>query len=103
MFQVSQDLALNAALDPNYLEIFRSVLSNTVATHGHLNLNSLLRSVKHLTSVQVKISQFMSSSPASGFVLTAQSPEPASDSVSLSFCPSPAHTVSLSLSLKNSK
>ena len=34
------------------------------------------------TSVQVMISQLMSSSPTSGFVLTAQSLEPASDSVS---------------------
>ena len=44
------------------------------------------------------ISQFMSSSPASGSVLTAQSLEPASDCVSLSLCPSPAHTLSLSVS-----
>ena len=41
--------------------------------------------VKHQTSPQVMISWFMSSSPASGSVLTAQSLEPASDSVSPSF------------------
>ena len=40
------------------------------------------RSVKCLTSAQVMISQFVGSSPASGSVLTAQSLEPASDSVS---------------------
>ena len=39
------------------------------------------QSVKHLTSAQVMISWFMSSSPASGFVLTAWSLKPASDSV----------------------
>ena len=41
------------------------------------------------------------SSPASGSVLTAQSLEPALDSVSPSLCPSPAHVLSFSLSLKN--
>ena len=41
------------------------------------------QSVKHLTSAQVVISWFVSSSPASGSVLTARSLEPASDSVSL--------------------
>ena len=48
--------------------------------------------VKYLTSAQVMITQFMGSSPASGSVLTAQSLEPASDSVS----PSPAHALFLS-------
>ena len=38
--------------------------------------------VKHLTSAQVTISWFMGSSPMSGSVLTAQSLDPASDSVS---------------------
>ena len=40
--------------------------------------------VKCMTSARVMISWFMSSSPVSGSVLTAQSLEPASDSVSLS-------------------
>ena len=40
------------------------------------------QSVKHLTSAQVLISRSVSWSPASGSVLTAQSLEPASDSVS---------------------
>ena len=49
----------------------------------------MAQSVKHLTSVQVMISQFVSSSPILGSVLTARSLELASDSVSsslLMFC-----------------
>ena len=53
-------------------------------------------SVKCLTSAQVMISWFVGLSPALGSVLTAQSLEPASDSVSPSLCPSPALTLSLS-------
>ena len=53
------------------------------------------QSVKRPTSDQVMISQFVSSSPGSGSVLTAGHLEPASDSVSLSLCPSPTHTLSL--------
>ena len=65
------------------------------------------QSVKCLTSAQVLISWSVSSSPASGSVLTAQSLEPVSDSVSpslslsLSLCPSTAHALSLSVSVKN--
>ena len=60
------------------------------------------RSVEHPTSTQVMISGFMSLSPALGSVLTAQSLEPASDSVSpsLSLCLSPTHALSLSVSQK---
>ena len=54
------------------------------------------QSVKLLTSAQVMISRFLSSSPASGSVLTAQSLEPASDSVSLSLSAPPLFTLSLS-------
>ena len=53
----------------------------------------MAQSVKRLTSAQVMIAWFMSSSPESGSVLTAQSLEPAWDSVS----------PSLSLSLKMNK
>ncbi|XP_053755436.1 solute carrier family 25 member 45 isoform X1 [Panthera pardus] len=53
------------------------------------------QSVKRPTSAQVTILQFVSSSPGSGSVLTAQSLEPALDSVSLSLCSSPAHALSL--------
>ena len=63
-------------------------------------------SVERLTSAQVMISWSVSSSPASGSVWTAQSLEPASDSVSptlslslsLSLCPC---SCSVSLALKN--
>ena len=60
------------------------------------------QSVEPPTSAQVMISQLVSSSPASGSVLTARSLEPASDSVSpfLSL-PQPTCILSLSLSLKN--
>ena len=52
------------------------------------------QSVGRLTSAPVMISQSMSSSPALGSVLIAQSLEPTSDSVSPSLCPSPAHALS---------
>ena len=54
----------------------------------------MAQSVKCATSAQVMVSQFVSSSPMSGSVLTAWSLEPALDSVSLPLCPS------LALSLK---
>ena len=57
------------------------------------------RSVKRPTLVQVVISQSVSLSPASGSGLTAQSLEPASDSVSPS--PSAPPPFMLCLSLKN--
>ena len=53
------------------------------------------QSVKRPTLAQVMISQSVSSSPASGSVLTAQSLEPALDSVSPSLCPSPTRALSL--------
>ena len=57
--------------------------------------------IKHLTLAQVMISRFVSWSPTSGSVLTAQSLEPASDPASPSFCPSPSRTLSLSFSKIN--
>ena len=57
------------------------------------------QSVNHLTSSQVMISQSVSSSPTSGSVLTAQSLEPASDSVSPSLSDPPPFM--LCLCLKN--
>ena len=56
----------------------------------------MAQSAKRLTLAQVMISQFMDSSPTSGSVLTAQSLEPASDSVS----PSLSAPLVLRLSLK---
>ena len=52
--------------------------------------------VKRLTSAQVMISQLVSSSLALGSVLTAQSLEPASDSVSPFLSVPPLLTLSLS-------
>ena len=57
------------------------------------------QSVKRLTSAQVMISQLVSLSHMSGSVLTAQSLEPASHSVSPSLSASPL--LVLCLSLKN--
>ena len=59
------------------------------------------QSVKRPTSAQVTISRFVSSSPAPGSVLTAQSLESVSDSVSPSLCSSPVHALSLSVSKIN--
>ena len=56
--------------------------------------------IKRLASAQVMISLLVGSSPASGSVLTAQSLEPASDSVSPSLSAPPLLMLCLSLSLK---
>ena len=58
----------------------------------------MAQAVERSTSAQVMISQFVSSSPASGSVLTAQSLESASDSVSPSLSAPPLLTLCLSLS-----
>ena len=58
------------------------------------------QSVKHPTSAQVTISRYVSSSPTSGSVLTAQSLEPVSDSVSPSLSDPPPFMLCLSLSQK---
>ena len=58
------------------------------------------QSVERPTLAQVMISRLVSSSPASGPVLTAQSLEPASDSVSPSLSPPNALTFCLCLSQK---
>ena len=54
----------------------------------------MAQSVKRPTLAQVTILWSVDSSPASGSVLTAQSLEPALDSVSLALCPSPAYALS---------
>ena len=59
------------------------------------------QSVELPASAQVMISRFVSSSPTSGSVLTAQSPEPASDSVSPSLSALPPLVLSLSFSKIN--
>ena len=61
----------------------------------------MAQSVKHLTSVQVMISWLVSWSPALGSVLTAQSLQPASVSVSPSLSAPPlSHSVHLSFKNK---
>ena len=59
--------------------------------------------LEYPTSAQVMISRFVSSSPVWDSVLTAQSLEPASDSVCVSLSASPLLTCSLSLSLSKNK
>ena len=63
----------------------------------------MAQSVERPTLAQVVISQSVSPSPASGCVLTAQSLEPASDSVSPSLSAPPPLMLSLSLSKINIK
>ena len=58
------------------------------------------QSVERPTLAQVMISQYQGSSPVSGSVLTAQSLEPASDSVSPSLSAPPLLMLCLSLSQK---
>ena len=59
------------------------------------------QSVKHPTLTQVMISWLVSSSPVSSSVLTAQSLEPASDSVFPSLSAPPPLVLSLSLKTKH--
>ena len=62
----------------------------------------MAQSIGRPTSAQIMISRFVGSSSASGSVLTAQSLEPASGSVSPSLsAPSPTRALSLSLSKIN--
>ena len=63
----------------------------------------MAQSVECPTSAQVMISRSVGSSPGSGSVLTAQSLEPASDSVSPSLSAPPPLTLYLSLSKINIK
>ena len=59
----------------------------------------MAQSVEHPTSAQVMISRSMSSGPAWGSVLTAQSLEPVLDSVSPTVSALPPLALSLSVSL----
>ena len=67
---------------------------------GHTWGAWVAQSVGRPTSAQVTISRYVSSSPTSGSVLTAQSLEPVSDSVSPSLSAPPPLMFSLSLFLK---
>ena len=68
---------------------------------GTTGAHCVIQWVKRPTSAQVKVSRFIGLSPASGSVLTAQSLEPVSGSVSpsLSLLLPCMHSVSVSLSL----
>ena len=59
------------------------------------------QSVKHLTSTQDMISRFVGSSSTLGSVLTSQSLEPVSDSVSVCLSLSATPLLTLCFSLKN--
>ena len=77
-----------------------------LGSHGTLKIGIpwgawAARSAQRLPSAQVMISRPVSSSPASGSVLTAQSLEPASDSASPSLSLPLPHSRSVSLCLKN--
>ena len=63
----------------------------------------MAQSVEHPTSAQVMISRLVSSSSASGSVLTAQILEPASDSVSPSLSAPPLLELCLCLSKMNKR
>ena len=64
----------------------------------------MVQLAKRPTSAQVMILRFMGSSPASDSVLTAQSLEPTSDSVSPSLsAPSPVHALFSKISRKTLK
>ena len=76
---------------------FWPIFLNIKISAGHL----VAQSVKRPTSLQVMVSRFMGSSPTLGSVLTSQSLEPASDSVSYSLGPSPTHALSPSLKNKH--
>ena len=76
-------------------------MSSDLLVHIHRIRGSwVAQSVECLTSSQVMISQFVSLSPMLGSMLTAQSLEPASDSVSPSLSAPPLFMLCLSLSQK---
>ena len=84
-----------SAQSPTWGSIPQTERSRPEPKSRERHLGSLGGSIRPLALAQVTILQFMSSSLASGSVLTAQSVEPTSDSVS------PSLLLTLSLSLKN--
>ena len=91
-FFASKDFIFNLSIHPKWG-------SNLQPRDQDARSGSLGGSVKCPTSAQVMISQFLSSSPASGSVLTAESLEPTSHSVSPSLSTPPQLGLGLSLSL----
>ena len=89
---------VTTVLTPNSLHEF-ALLLNFIEI-GMYRSAWVTQAVKRPTSAQVMIPRFMSSSPASGSVLTAQSLEPASDSFSpLSLPLPPANKYTLNIFL----
>ena len=83
-------------------EVYPKVCSDLCAKENGKNRGAwVAQSVKHPTSTQVRISRSVSSSPASGSVLAAQSLEPAFDSVSPSLSLPLPCSCSVCLSVKN--
>ena len=78
-----------------------SLASFGALLRSHLRGAWVAQSIKRLTSAQVVISRSVSSSPASGSVLTAQSLEPASDSLSPSLSAPPPLALCFGLSKIN--
>ena len=78
-----------------------NTLSSVTRNKGKNGVIWVTQSVKCPASAQVMISWFVGSSPTSGSVLTAQSLEPAWDSVSPSLSPPSLLMCCLFLSLKN--
>ena len=85
-----------------YVYIMKPLGSKNVKIFGAPGWLSPL-SVQLLKSAQVMISRFVSSRPTWGSVLTAQSLDPASDSLSPSLSAPPLLTVSLSLKINKLK
>ena len=84
----------------NHFTTYRYIMLYTLNI-GNFGGAWVAQSVKRPTSAQVTISRSVSSSPASGSLLMAQSLEPASDSVSPSLSAPPPFMLCLSLCLKN--
>ena len=78
---------------------YNSISESSAVEKGNGRGAWVAQSVERPTSPRVMISQSVSSSPVLGSMLTAQSLEPASDSVSPSLSAPPLLTLSLSLSL----
>ena len=84
-----------------YRHLLSTLWPGMLFKRQHLDAPRRAQSVNHQTSAQVVISRFMGSSPTSGSVLTAQSLEPAWDSVSPSLSLPLPLSCSVSLFLKN--
>ena len=99
MHQIDTSIKTNNRNRSHYLHIIKEERKITLIKIGITWGAWVAQPVKHPTSAQVMISQSVSSSPTLGSVPTAQSLEPASDSVSPSL--SVPHLPTLCLSLKN--